>query len=196
LGGRSAYLGRRINLDVFVFITAFILNETHIDYLVVVVAGDKSAIGSTWLSNKVDDLQVKTGLRFKGVTCGQSGSHPQGSTCRPCCLRPQKKLPPAGGVKAASWTRSCRGGSSNLHSSFEAPSKPPYITPPRDSSTNHDPIVHCEYPEEDRTHYTWPSARLEFTTPNSPWITARKLGVVYVIPITELWQPVAHPVRT
>lgn len=56
--GRSAYLGRRINLDVFVFIAAFILNETHVCYLFVVLEDDKLAVACICLGDKVDDLQV------------------------------------------------------------------------------------------------------------------------------------------
>lgn len=56
--GRSADLRRRINLDVFVFIAAFILNETHVGYVDFVVEEDKLAIAWTWLGDKVDDLQV------------------------------------------------------------------------------------------------------------------------------------------
>lgn len=55
---RSACLFRCIDLDVFVFIAAFILNKTHIGYLVVVVEEDELLIACTWLSDKVDDLQV------------------------------------------------------------------------------------------------------------------------------------------
>lgn len=104
-------------------------------------------------------------------------------------LRP---APASRSVKAAPWTRSCRGGSSNLNSSFEAPNS----HPPQDSSTNHDPIVHHEYPEEDRTHHTWPSARPGFTTKLAMDHRPQAWGRVCHPHHGALCRPPMNPIRT
>lgn len=72
----------------------------------------------------------------------------QSSTCQLCCLRPHSPASARRSVKAAPWTRSCRGGSSNLNSSFEASNSPPTTRFPDEPRSDCPLRIHRRRPNE------------------------------------------------